>query len=306
MKRFVLLLLLFLLLLFPGGVSAQTFTAPLSGSTNGRYLPPAGVIGVNWANPITTSLSLLYPFDQLRGGPLYSKRGTAPLTLQNGGTLSPLVNGYAITSSDATANGAIASASATTYTMPIVGTILVLCVPGFSPTDSVGHIAMQVGTGPLFLFQKWSDNNINMGFAGASFSPDARVTVAASGTFIQGQPLAMVGTWTGALTTLYLNGKSTGTNATATTTIVPAAGTPFVVDSGWSGSPSSAWTTAIMNGGINFVAIWDRVLSPAEIISVSNDTAQLFLTQADFIFATLQGPVVIPPAAKTLFFIGTP
>jgi hypothetical protein len=250
----------------------------------GRTRFPGGPGRIDLSAPITAALSYFRGMYWISERPDFIARGSdgisGPLT-GGSNSLAPLGMGLSVP-------GAAMPGSAPTYSYPAAaGSIFGFVTASFSPTDSLAHKVV-AGNAPestlsYIELQKADDNNWYFGWFGSS---DTRVSAAATGTYSAGDSFVVGGTWTTAGgTNLYVKGKLLANNPTAPNTSGFPFGNNFSIGS--STASTDEWVTTAYRDAIYWVGIWDRVLTNAEIQSLSADPFQFLVFQEDFVLSEL-------------------
>ena len=183
----------------------------------------------------------------------------------------------------ATLTDRLASADDSTWAAGTTGSVFLWFKPAWSSGDGVDHVlfncGVQTGAAPsaswkFFRMEKWTDNNIYMGFYDTS--TDYRVIAADTGLFTGGTWATHLVTWDSStpLTTYYVNNSSVGTSGTL---VVPNwqaqsgdredIGNDLVI--GGYGAPA--------DGAIAELARWNRVLDATERAILQAGFSPLFL-----------------------------
>ena len=231
----------------------------------------------------------------------------ACIETQNGLTFQPSPVGLGAAGIDGYFGGG--GGAGNTYALPqTVGTILFLATVGWASNDSTSHYICQFGSpnypgGPALDFTKYSDNNIYAGWYSGS---DTRVQVAASGLWSAGATVALGLTWSTAGTTLYVNGKSVGTNAT-TPSVGNTAGQYINVGTYiGSGFTSSEWFNTTSSDSISYLQIFDFAMSAGQVAKFQAAPFSMLrpVVRRQFFAASSGSSFTATPGAGLIAFTG--
>ena len=146
-----------------------------------------------------------------------------------------------------------------------VGTISMWISPNWSSGDGVTHPIWEMSnfsSNSTPGFQRFSDNNIYIGFLGGG-GGDQRIVLSDSGLFTSGTAANWVFTWSNAAgQTIYKNAISKGTHALT----FPTANVGFGI--GNYGEPGNS-AAATSNSIIADFCYWNTILTPPELIALA-------------------------------------
>lgn len=212
----------------------------------------------------------------LDGGPLPWLRNAevSVPTFGNGARWGPGSDGLALFfPNSSSTDGLRYSGTGITFNVPnVTGTLVGQGRASFSPTDNLEHNMISIWAAANAAFPnengltiiKWTDNVLYLGWG---WGADQRVSFAAAGLWGAGSRVQIGVTWDAGppITRAYVNGIARATGTASLSGLGNTGGTANSIIYLGNDRASGIDQSYGWNESLDWVAVWDRVLTPAEI-----------------------------------------